>query len=201
MNRIAAPRQDPATDAPEQSFPHREEARHEVRPVVVTTEGLPACRQFEAWRDVCVPYLDTGVPHLPREHGFKTKGLALPFGSFMFYGASLPAYDYSRTPKRIRQASLDHWIVAICRRGAQRQRSGDEVTDLQAGVPYVFSMARPFEAVREGPQIDWQSIFIARDAVPELDPPSPRHSAGPSTHRWGGCCQDTLRLCTPRWPG
>ena len=131
----------------------------------------------------------------------RTKGLALPFGSFMFYGASLPAYDYSRTPKRIRQDSLDHWIVAICRRGAQRQRSGDEVTDLQAGVPYVFSMARPFEAVREGPQIDWQSIFIARDAVPELDPPSPRHSAGPSTHRWGGCCQDTLRLCTPRWPG
>lgn len=169
MNSIAVQDQPPATEAPERSFPQREEARHEVGPVVVTTAGLPESRQFEAWRDVCVPYLDTGVPHLPREHGFKAKGLVLPFGSFMFYGATLPPYDYSRTAKRIRQDSLDHWIVAICRRGAQRQRSGDDVTELQAGVPYVFSMARPFEAVREGPEIEWQSIFIARDAMPELE--------------------------------
>ena len=116
-----------------------------------------------------MPYLDTATPPRPAEAGFEATGRALAFGPVMFYGANLPAYDYSRTPTRIRRDSLDHWIIAICRRGLQRQRSGDVEIAMRPGQPYVFSMASQFEAKREGDEIDWLSIFIARDAVPELE--------------------------------
>ena len=42
-----------------------------IRPLVVTTDGLPPHQQFEAWRDLCVPYLDTGRPQHPTASGFQ----------------------------------------------------------------------------------------------------------------------------------
>lgn len=148
----------------------RADAADAIRPLVLTTAKLPPQQQFEAWRDLSVPYLDTGRPQLPPSAGFKATGMALPFGSFMYYHAVLPPYDYSRTQARIRRDSLDHWIIAVCRRGAQRQRSGDDAISFRPGVPYVLTMARTFEAEREGVEMEWQSLFIARDAVPELEP-------------------------------
>ncbi|MBP0466068.1 helix-turn-helix domain-containing protein [Roseomonas sp. PWR1] len=136
----------------------------------MSTTGLPPNQQFEAWRDLCVPYLDTGRPRTPPASGFQASGTALPFGSFMYYHAALPPYDYSRTPARIRRDSLDHWIVAVCKRGTQRQRSGDDDVVFRPGVPYVLTMARTFEAEREGAEMEWQSLFLARDAVQELEP-------------------------------
>ena len=141
-----------------------------LRPLVLSTRGLAPQHQFEAWRDLCVPYLDTGRPLAPPDRGFDARGTALPFGTSMYYHAVLPPYDYSRTQARIRRDSLDHWIVAICRRGTQRQRSGEFDINFQPGVPYVLTMARPFEAQREGDEMEWASLFIARDAVPELEP-------------------------------
>jgi len=141
-----------------------------VRPVIVSTDGLAPERQFEAWRDTCVPYLDTGRPHTHPKAGFAARGMALPFGPFMYYRAVLQPYDYSRTARRIRRDSLDHWIIAVCVRGRQRQRSGDTEIELRTGLPYVLSMASPFEAMREGAEIEWHSLFIARDAISELEP-------------------------------
>jgi AraC-like DNA-binding protein len=141
-----------------------------IQPLVVSTSGLPPRHQFEAWRDLCVPYLDTGRPRAVDAAGFEARGTALPFGSFMHYHATLPPYDYSRSQARIRRDSLDHWIIAVCRRGTQRQRSGDAEITFRPGVPYVLTMAHAFEAVREGAEIEWDSLFVARDAVPELEP-------------------------------
>ncbi|BDG71938.1 hypothetical protein Rmf_18670 [Roseomonas fluvialis] len=88
----------------------------------------------------------------------------------MYYHAVLPPYDYSRSQARIRRDSLDHWIIGICRRGTQRQRSGNAEVTFDLGVPYVLTMARPFEAQREGAEIEWASLFVARDSMPELEP-------------------------------
>jgi AraC-like DNA-binding protein len=148
---------------------HSRDPDSSARPLVVSTRGLAPHHQFEAWRDLCVPYLDTGRPALPPDQGFEAKGTALRLGSMMYYHAALPPYDHSRSQARIRRDSLDHWIVAICRRGTQRQRSGEFDVTMRTGTPYVLTMARPFEAQREGVQIEWASMFIARDSVPELD--------------------------------
>ncbi len=150
--------------------PHKAGAPGGIRPLVVSTSGLPARHQFEAWRDICVPYLDMGRPRDFDASGFEARGTALPFGSFMHYHAILQPYDYSRSQARIRRDSLDHWIIAICRRGTQRQRSGDVEITFRPGIPYVLTMAHAFETRREGAVIEWDSLFVARDAVPELEP-------------------------------
>lgn len=140
-----------------------------VRPLVVATAHLPPRLQFQAWCDIGVPYLDVGPAAAPTEHGFAATGTALPFGSLMFYGASLPAYRHGRSVARIRRDSLDHWIIAVCRGGVHRQRCGDHVFEMRPGVPHVLSMAAAFEAERAGAAIEWQSVFVARDEVPELE--------------------------------
>lgn len=156
--------------APRAEAPARPCQAGAIRPLVVSTSGLPPRHQFEAWRDLCVPYLDMGRPRDFDASGFEARGTALPFGSFMHYHAILPPYDYSRSRARIRRDSLDHWIIAICRRGAQRQRSGDVEITFRPGIPYVLTMAHAFETRREGAIMEWDSLFVARDAVPELEP-------------------------------
>lgn len=138
--------------------------------VTMSTQDLPAHQQFESWRDQCVPYIDIVRPDSRPGDGFAASGKALGFGSFMLYAASLPAYAHSRSAQRIRRDSLDHWMIAICRRGLQRQRSGDDVITFRPGVPYVLSMARAFEAEREGADFGWLALYVARDAVGHLEP-------------------------------
>ena len=112
MNSLPA-RQPPRPAAGRESgVPPRLSPADPVRPLVVTTRGLAPRQQFEAWRDLSVPYLDTGRPQSPPDHGFEARGTALPFGAFMYYHAVLPPYDYSRSQTRIRRDSLDHWIIA-----------------------------------------------------------------------------------------
>jgi AraC-like DNA-binding protein len=137
--------------------------------VVISTAGLPARQRFEAWRDLAVPYIDIKPPEGAKS-GFDATGSALRVGPFLLYAASVPAYDHGRTALRIRRDSLDHWLIAICRRGRQRQRSGDDVIALRPGVPYVLSMACAFEAQRAGAGIDWLALHVPRDAVPDLEP-------------------------------
>lgn len=151
------------------TVPPREAMEAVVRPLVVGTAHLPPHQQFEAWCDIGVPYLDVGATEAPTEHGFAATGTALPFGALMFYGASLPAYRHGRSLARIRRDSLDHWIIAVCRGGVHRQRSGDHVFEMRPGVPHVLSMAAAFEAERAGAAIEWQALFVARDEVPELE--------------------------------
>ncbi len=136
---------------------------------VFSTAGLPPHQQFDAWRHQAVPYLRVDAPAPGAAAGFHATATALRFGPFLLYAANLPAYDHARSAAQIRRDSLDHWMIAICRRGVQRQRSGDASLTLRPGIPYVFSMARAFEAERAGDEIDWITLHVARDAVPELE--------------------------------
>ncbi|MBR0659307.1 helix-turn-helix domain-containing protein [Neoroseomonas oryzicola] len=170
MNEVSARLPRPGADAARLSTAGAEQRGAALRPVVVSTAALPPERQFDAWRSLSVPYLDGVKVHERAAPGFPATGTALGFGPFMFYGATLPAYDYGRTAARIRRDSLDHWIIAVCRRGLHRQSGCGADVEFRPGIPYVLSMARPFEAERRGEEIEWLSLFVARDAVPELEP-------------------------------
>ncbi|WP_198368820.1 AraC family transcriptional regulator [Roseomonas rosulenta] len=135
---------------------------------LATTAGLPEGQQFDAWREQVVPFLDIEAPQ--HTAGFDAEATTLRFGPFLLYAARLPAYDYARSAQRIRRDSLDHWMIGFCRRGTQRQRSGDTVLDFRPGVPHVLSMAQPFEARRAGEQVEWIALHLPRDALPTLEP-------------------------------
>lgn len=160
----------PERDAPSERVAEATRARGSTaHQVTISTAGLPAYQRFEAWRDLAVPYIDITPPE-DAHAGFDATGTALRLGPFLLYTASLPAYDHARSALRIRRDSLDHWMIAICRRGLQRQRSGDDIVALRPGVPYVLSMARAFEAQRAGAEIEWLALHVPRDAVPDLEP-------------------------------
>jgi AraC-like DNA-binding protein len=137
--------------------------------MVFTTAGLPAHQQFDAWRHDAVPFIDIDTAPASAASGFVAKATGLRFGPFLLYASRAPATGQSRRPARIRRDSLDHWLIAICRRGMQRQRSGDSVLEFRPRVPYVLNMARAFESQRLGSEIEWVTLRLARDAVPELE--------------------------------
>lgn len=147
-----------------------QETREErwLRPVVTSNLDVPAPAQFDAWRDALSPWLDA-LPAAGTDQAFAATSTSWRLGSFVLDHSRLPACGYRRTPAHVRRDSLDHWLIAICREGRQRQRSGDVVTDMAPGQPYVFSMAEPFEALRAGPIMDWLTLYVPRDAVPELE--------------------------------
>ncbi|CAH0184384.1 helix-turn-helix domain-containing protein [Roseomonas sp. CECT 9278] len=134
-----------------------------------TTAGLPPAQQFDAWRHQAVPFLDITPPAAGAAAGFEAGATTLRFGPFLMYASRLPAHGHARSAARIRRDSLDHWIIAMCRRGTHRQRSGETMIECRPGVPYVLSMARAFEAQRSGGEIDWVTLHVARDSVPELE--------------------------------
>lgn len=134
----------------------------------MTTRGLPAHRQFAAWRDLVGPYVEPLAPASAAQ-GFEATSRAWRFGSFLLSHSRVPCCDYRRTPAQARRDSLEHWLIGICVQGAQRQQSAGTVTEMGRGVPYVFSTAVPFEAQRSGESIEWIGLYLPRDARPQLD--------------------------------
>ncbi len=142
----------------------------QVQPLIITTVGLPVHQQFDAWRHQAVPHIDVARPRQGVAKGFAATGRALAFGQFLLYAAELPGYAHSRSAAHIRRDGLDHWMIAICRCGVQRQRSGENDITFRPGVPYVLSMAVAFEAERDGAVFEWLALHVPRDAVLELEP-------------------------------
>jgi AraC-like DNA-binding protein len=137
--------------------------------ILFTTATLPPHRQFDAWRHEAVPFIDIDAPTAGAASGFAATASGLRFGPFLLYASRAPACGQSRRPLRIRRDSLDHWLIAICRRGMQHQRSGDTVLQFRPRIAYVLNMARAFESQRIGAEIEWVTLRLARDAVPELE--------------------------------
>jgi AraC-like DNA-binding protein len=139
-----------------------------LRPVVEDTTGLPPQDQFAAWRAMRAPVLEA-LPGAAAAQGFAAITQAWRLVGFVLEHTRRDACGYRRTPAQIRRDSLDHWLVAVCREGSLRQRSGGTETIMLPGAPFVFSMADPFESEREGPRLDWLCLYLPRDAVPEIE--------------------------------
>lgn len=169
MNRIIRDETTPPTlGALRRATVTRGASAARLRPVTESTTDLPAAAQFAAWRAMRAPVLEA-LPGPGAEDGFVAITTAWRLGAFVVEHTLRPACGYRRTPAQIRRDSLDHWLIAVCRKGGLRQRSGDTVTEIVPGAPFLFSMADPFESERSGPAVDWLSLYLPRDAVPELE--------------------------------
>lgn len=132
---------------------------------IMTTLGLRPRDQFAAWRDMMGSYVEA-LPPEDAEDGFDARSVAWRLGPFLLNHSRLPPCDLRRTAAQVRRDALDHWVLAICRQGRQRQRNGDVVTEMASGAPYVFSAANAFEATRCGTSMDWIGLYFPRDALP-----------------------------------
>lgn len=139
--------------------------------LTITTDAVPRQTQFAFWQASMAAHLDLSRPRSRQGDAFPASSTSWRFGSLMLSQTRLPPCNYRRSAAHIRRDSLDHWIIAICRRGLQRQRSGEVDIEMQRGLPYVFSMAEPFEAERAGTEMDWLTLYVPRDSAVELERP------------------------------
>ena len=139
--------------------------------LTISTDAIPRQAQFAFWQASMAAHLDLSRPRSRQGDAFAASATSWRFGPLMLSQTLLPPCNYRRSAAHIRRDSLDHWIIAICRRGVQRQRSGESDIEMQRGMPYVFSMAEPFEAERTGTEMDWLTLYVPRDSAMEFERP------------------------------
>lgn len=139
--------------------------------LTVSTNGVPLREQFAFWQATMAPHLEMWRPHGVADDPFRATSTAWRFGSLVLSRTRLPPCSYRRSASHIRRDSLDHWIVMVCRGGEQRQRSGDQVTEMRQATPYVFSMSEGFEAERCGAEMDVLALYVPRDSAADIDAP------------------------------
>ncbi|WP_376099911.1 helix-turn-helix domain-containing protein [Roseomonas sp. CCTCC AB2023176] len=139
-----------------------------LRPARFSTGDVPEEKQFAAWRDECSSVIEMRNA-LGTGPGFAARYEMWKLGSFALSTAQTPAASYARTRAAIRRDGIDHWVLAIVRRGtfAVRTASGD-VVRVPAGVPTIFSLAEVSEAQRS--DIDWLCLYFPREMFPDFAP-------------------------------
>lgn len=135
-------------------------AEDRLRSVVFSTASYPGSEQFEVWRERCGPVISLD-PVPQGADGFVARNEIWDLGSMVLSSVVAPAVLFTRSAAELRRAAIDHWVIAYTRSGTTTTRTGDDVTVAGPGVPYVWSLGRPFDGVRS--DLDWTALFLPRD--------------------------------------
>ncbi|WP_270933307.1 helix-turn-helix domain-containing protein [Falsiroseomonas oryzae] len=133
--------------------------------IEVSTEALPPEQQFEAFCDTQGGIVDR-VPGPLARAGFATRQRTWHIGRIAVQHGRAPGLEWVRTPQRLRRDALDHWLLLVHPHTVTRARLGDASVVIPAGVPFIVAMHEPVEFVRPGG--DWVSMFLPRDAFPDI---------------------------------
>jgi AraC-like DNA-binding protein len=137
--------------------------------LMVTTEELPAPRQFAFWRASMAAHLDPSRPGSSAEAPFQASATSWRFGPLMLSQLRRQPYAYRRNLSQIRRDSLDHWVIFVLRGGVQRKHSNGMTVEFKVGIPYVLSLADAFEAEQGSTTVELLALYIARDSVLECE--------------------------------
>nr|WP_314074930.1 helix-turn-helix domain-containing protein [uncultured Roseococcus sp.] len=136
-----------------------------LRPVVFSTEGLPAKEQFGVWHDTNAPMLGVAGDEQACA-SFRARREIWSFGPFALSRVQASASRYWRTGMDVRRDSLDHWMVTIARRGSRHFRMANgECLLMPPNVTSTMSLNESFEGERE--EIDWLGLVIPRHVLPQ----------------------------------
>jgi AraC-like DNA-binding protein len=138
-----------------------------VSSAAFSTHGLPPERQFAAWRDQCASLVELVAPD-STDSGYAAAHRVWQLGGMALSRVQAPATTWRRSAAQIRRDSVDHWVISVSRGGEQVLRSATAGGTAPAGNPYVFALHEPIEGRRE--QMDWTTLFVSRDLMPDLAP-------------------------------
>lgn len=141
-----------------------------VQPIVFTADGLPHRQRLDAWNarfgtvnSIVVPDPRSSIPDYRNENWL--------LGSILFSTTRVSESRFERHRDHVRRDGLDHWVVRVLRRGANRVRIGDDRYVVPPGQPFLFSLAHDWVSewiAGEGGDTEWASICLPRDAYPAL---------------------------------
>lgn len=136
-----------------------------LRSLVFSTASYPGREQFEVWQERCGAVIT--LDPVPRQAGgFVARNEIWDLGSMVLSSVVAPAVLFARSTAEFRRAAIDHWVIAYTRSGTTTTRTDDDVTVAGPGIPYVWSLGRPFDGVRS--DLDWTALFLPRDRFSDL---------------------------------
>ena len=131
-----------------------------------TTRGLPASRQFDAYRAYCAPVIDI-LPNEGSGLGFDASCEMWMLGRLALRRIHTPAGQFSRSAAQVRRDGLDHWVFNLVRRGSQEAHAATGTIRTGPDVLSVFSLAGAYDARRT--DVDWLGLFVPRGIIPSVD--------------------------------
>lgn len=179
--------QDPEASAREPSggaaLRGSESGRGVLKPLAFSTMDFPPESQFLSWLEQHRAFLEV-APLTDPSGGYPAQYRLWSFGHFALSTGQAPPAIFRRTQAHVRRNPLDLWQIHVPHRGRLRLRTDiDEVT-VTEGVPYIVPLDQPFEGERD--ELEWNCLFVSRDAFPSLGPTIDACRHAPLTGAMGG---------------
>jgi AraC-like DNA-binding protein len=134
---------------------------------IFNTKSVPPRNQYDAWRQRFYPILDI-TPSQSVHDGFRADNQVWQLGGLAMSRVSAPPVVVARRKVHLRRDHVDHWVLACCRSGETRMRTGSGAADVPAGVPFLWSMGKEFESERTW--TDRVQLYMPRDVFRDVSP-------------------------------
>ncbi|MBB3060646.1 helix-turn-helix domain-containing protein [Microbulbifer rhizosphaerae] len=121
--------------------------------------------QFAYWKEWVAPLVDIERDE-STEGGYFASARGHDLGSLHFASSSMDPMQYRHTEDHVRASGIDHWCLAILKRGNEISRAGDRVLTSSAGSLQVRSFAYPFVGRSDGTSS--ACLFLSRDNFPDI---------------------------------
>ena len=136
-----------------------------LQPVIFSTDLVEPRHRLDLWQSKYASF-NTIVPTGEPVPSFSGRNVIWSFGALALSHNTAPGVSVERSARQVRRDSIDHWVVRVARTGTSRYRSASACFVTSPGVPALFSLGEPSESDRTN--ADWLSLYIPRDAFPEL---------------------------------
>ena len=133
---------------------------------IVSTDGLPAPQQFDAWMGWYGGIVDI-LPYHSRSSGFRAQRQSWQIGGCILSRVQMPAARIERDITRIRRDPMDHWVVTLTDQ-ARTLSTGDKLLSVAPGTVTVMSMGRASTADRA--EDSRLQLYMPRNKFADLAP-------------------------------
>ncbi len=136
-----------------------------LQPVIFSTDLVEPRSRLDLWQSKYESF-NTIVPTGSPGPSFSDRNVIWSFGALALSRNTAPGVSIERSTRQIRRDSIDHWVLRVARTGASRYRSASACFVTSPGLLALFSLGEPSESDRTN--ADWLSLYIPRDAFPDL---------------------------------
>lgn len=138
---------------------------HALLPVsLFCTKDLPHTERFAAWRDSISVVLDASLPSRPSAPLFDARVQSFLLEDIMLSRCTAGAQKFSRSPLRIAQGSIDHYMIQLFISGDVEQLGGTRRT--KAGGLVAFDLAEVMNTFNS--DFDLISVMVPRRRLAPL---------------------------------
>lgn len=127
--------------------------------------ALPAAQRFDAWH---ARHAGISALELPagERAGFSAASTAWALGPLLVSVTRCTSLDFHRSLRHVRRDGLDHWMIRTILTGRSLSHYAEGEVQSLPRMPFLGTLGAPWQA--RWTDGSWLSLFIPRDAFPEL---------------------------------